>query len=70
MGPSLNDFEHAPLLDGYRVNNYVENLEALPSIHGLNAIRLLTLEPGPKGAPLQGTLTRHFIDDCPVYEGR
>ncbi|EEY16620.1 conserved hypothetical protein [Verticillium alfalfae VaMs.102] len=64
---SLKAYSHAPLLDGYHVNNYVETLEALPAIHGLNAIRLLTIEPGKQGEPLVGHLTRHFADDCPSY---
>ncbi|KAI6434864.1 hypothetical protein MCOR22_009395 [Pyricularia oryzae] len=64
----LRRFSHKPLLDGYHVNNYVETLEALPKITGLNAIRLLTLHPGAPQDPLVGTLSRHFIDDCPPYE--
>ena len=63
---SLTKFRELPLLDGFKVVNYVETLRALPTIHGLNAIRLVTILPGD--GELKCTLTRHFIDQTPHYE--
>lgn len=65
---SLADLRHIPILDGHHAHSYAELREPLPAICGLDAIRHLTIGPGHWDAPICGRLSRHFIDECPLFE--